>query len=182
MATVHLTIDGKPVTCEKDAMLLDVALANGFDIPHLCRHQAQEPYGACRLCLVEITQGNWNWVEASCTYPVREDGLQVRTDSEKVRRYKRLNLELLSARCPSATQIREMAGALGLGRLAGSVADRGRLGPEPDLLARSRCLARALRLDDHRGRQERQHRQHEAPRRRQGRIRLPLRGSGKSVR
>jgi len=116
MPTVHFTIDGTPVSCEKDALLLDVALAHGFDIPHPCRHRAQEPYGACRLCLVEITQSESNWVEASCTYPVREEGMSVRTDSEKVRRYRRLNLELLLARCPGSAGVREMARELGLAK------------------------------------------------------------------
>jgi predicted molibdopterin-dependent oxidoreductase YjgC len=114
MPTIRFTIDGKTVSCEKDATLLEVALAKGFEIPHLCYHRAQQPYGACRLCLVEITQGKWNWIEASCTYPVRDEGIQVRTDSEKVRRYRRLNLELLSARCPDCEMVKEMARKLGL--------------------------------------------------------------------
>jgi len=114
MPTIHFTIDGVPVSCEKDAMLLDVALAHGLSIPHLCHHGGVEPYGACRLCLVEISQGKWNWVESSCNYPVREDGIAVRTDSEKVRRYRRLNLELLMARCPDCEQVRQMARELGL--------------------------------------------------------------------
>ncbi|MHC5033700.1 MAG: 2Fe-2S iron-sulfur cluster-binding protein [Planctomycetota bacterium] len=114
MPEVRLTIDGQPVTCERDALLLEVALANGFEIPALCYHEAEAPYGACRLCLVEITQGRWNWVEASCTYPVREDGIEVKTDSEMVRHYRRLNLELLLASCPDAEAIREMARKVGL--------------------------------------------------------------------
>ena len=47
MPTIHFTIDGKPVSCEKDTTLLDVALANGFEIPAPCYRQAQSPYGAC---------------------------------------------------------------------------------------------------------------------------------------
>lgn len=114
MATVHFTIDGKPVECERDAMLLDVARANGIDIPAPCCHEAEPPYGACRLCLVEITQGQWTWVETACTYPVRRDGIEVRTDTEQVRRYRRLNLELLMARCPDSDYVKQMARDLGL--------------------------------------------------------------------
>ncbi|MGD2175113.1 MAG: 2Fe-2S iron-sulfur cluster-binding protein [Candidatus Brocadiaceae bacterium] len=116
MPKVRFTINGQPVTCEKDSMLLEVALANGFEIPAPCYHESEPPYGACRLCLVEITQGDWNWIEASCTYPVREDGIAVQTDSEKVRRYRRLNLELLLARCPESEAVQEMARELGLER------------------------------------------------------------------
>jgi NADH dehydrogenase/NADH:ubiquinone oxidoreductase subunit G len=114
MAAVNFTIDGKAVTCERDSLLLDVALANGFEIPTLCHHPAIEPYGACRLCLVEIIQGRWSGLEASCTYPVRDDGIVVRTDSEKVRRYRRLNLELLLGRCPESETVKEMARKLGM--------------------------------------------------------------------
>jgi bidirectional [NiFe] hydrogenase diaphorase subunit len=114
MPTVSFTIDGKPVTCERDTMLLEVARANGFEIPALCYHEAEPPYGACRLCLVEITQGRWNWVEVSCTYPVRDDGIEVLTDSEKVRRYRRLNMELLLARCPDSEAVRKLAQQMGV--------------------------------------------------------------------
>jgi len=114
MPTVRFTIDGQPVSCERDSMLLGVALAHGFDIPALCYHEAEEPYGACRLCLVEITQGRWNWVETACTYPVREDDIEVRRDTEKVRRYRSLNLELLLARCPESDVLQRMARELGL--------------------------------------------------------------------
>ncbi len=116
MPTIHFTIDGKKVSCERDSMLLDVALANGFEIPALCHHEAQPPYGACRLCLVEITQGRRNWIEASCTYPVRDEGIEVRTNSEKVQRYRRLNMEMLLARCPESEKVRQMARQLGLER------------------------------------------------------------------
>lgn len=116
MATVHFTIDGKPVSCETDTMLLDVARANGIDIPAPCRHEAEPPYGSCRLCLVEVTQGRSSRVETACTYPVRREGIAVRTDTEKVRRYRRLNLELLLARCPDSDYVKQMARRLGLER------------------------------------------------------------------
>jgi len=117
MARVEFTIDGKPVSCEKDAPLLEVAQANGFDIPALCHHQALPDYGACRLCIVEVKQGDWTSVEASCTYPVRESGIEVRTDTERLRRYRRMNLELLLARCPDSDVVRQMAARLGVERV-----------------------------------------------------------------
>ncbi len=117
MPVIHFTIDGKRVSCEKDSMLLDVARANGFDIPALCHHQAEPAYGACRLCLVEIRQGGSSWVETACNYPVRNQGLEVETDSDQVRRYRRLNLELLLARCPESEVVRQMAQELGVERV-----------------------------------------------------------------
>jgi NADH dehydrogenase/NADH:ubiquinone oxidoreductase subunit G len=53
-------------------------------------------------------------VEASCTYPVRDDGLKVETNSEQVQRYRRLNMELLLARCPDSEQVRRMAREMGV--------------------------------------------------------------------
>jgi len=116
MPKVNITINGRPVTCERDTMLLQVARDNGFEIPALCYHAAEPPYGACRLCLVEITQGESTWVETSCTYPVRRDGIRVETDTEAVRRYRALNLELLLARCPDSEPVRRMARELGIER------------------------------------------------------------------
>jgi bidirectional [NiFe] hydrogenase diaphorase subunit len=126
MSIVNFTIDGRPVSCEKDSMLLQVARDNGFEVPGLCYHAAEEPYGACRLCLVQITQGSSSWVETSCNYPVRRDGLRVETDTEAVRRYRRLNLELLMARVPESDAIRKMARELGVehGRIAADGTDK----------------------------------------------------------
>ena len=114
MPTVNFTINGRAVSCERDSMLLQVARANGFQIPGLCYHEAEEPYGACRLCLVQITQGASSWVETSCNFPVRRDGLQVETDTESVHRYRRLNLELLLARTPGSEVVQRMARELGM--------------------------------------------------------------------
>jgi bidirectional [NiFe] hydrogenase diaphorase subunit len=125
MPTVSFTIDGKEVTCERDTMLLQAARDHGIEIPSPCYHEAEPPYGACRLCLVQITQGKRSWVETACTYPVRADGLEVRTDTEEVRRYRRLNLELLLARCPDSAYLREMAEQAGLEKVRLPVEARG---------------------------------------------------------
>ncbi|MBS3763282.1 MAG: (2Fe-2S)-binding protein [Planctomycetes bacterium] len=119
MEEINFTIDDQSITCEKDEMLLDVALANGFEIPHLCYHQAEPPYGSCRLCLVEITKRGSSWVEASCTYPVRDNGIEVKTDTEDVRRFRKMNMELLLAQCPNSEEVQEMARDMGVegGRL-----------------------------------------------------------------
>ena len=49
-----LTIDGEPVRAEPGASVLQAALEAGIDIPHLCWDQRLEPYGGCRMCLVDI--------------------------------------------------------------------------------------------------------------------------------
>ncbi|MBN2123667.1 MAG: (2Fe-2S)-binding protein [Deltaproteobacteria bacterium] len=101
-------IDGYEVEGEEGQNVLQVALDNGFDIPHLCYHEALKPYGACRLCLVEITRGKRTRLTTSCNYPVIE-GIEVHLDTEQVTRARKMVIELLLARCPEVPVIRELA-------------------------------------------------------------------------
>lgn len=113
MALVTTTIDGRTVEVERDRWALDVAREMGVVIPTLCHHPALEPYGACRLCVVEVTKGKWSWLTTSCDLPIRE-GLSLRTDTEGVRKARRMALELLWAEAPDAAEIQRMAGQMGL--------------------------------------------------------------------
>ena len=81
---VTLTIDGKQIQAEEGAVILDVARENNIYIPALCSHESVTPYGACRLCLVEISRNGRERLVASCLYTV-EEGLVVRTDSERIK-------------------------------------------------------------------------------------------------
>ncbi|MDI6641168.1 MAG: 2Fe-2S iron-sulfur cluster-binding protein [Elusimicrobiota bacterium] len=106
-----IRIDGKIVEIEKSQTILEAAKSIGVYIPTLCYHPALEPYGACRLCLVEITKEQWNgWsrLVASCAYPVEND-LIVYTNSEKVIKARKFILELLLARCPESEVIQNLA-------------------------------------------------------------------------
>jgi bidirectional [NiFe] hydrogenase diaphorase subunit len=111
-----ILIDGKKVKARKGEFLLAVARREGIDIPTLCHHEAVEPSGACRLCMVEITKDGWDgWSKlvTSCLFPV-EEGLKVSTNSDRVRRCRREILELLLARSPGAEVVRELAAAYGI--------------------------------------------------------------------
>ena len=110
---VRFQIDGMELEAAKGEMLLPVALEHGFEIPHLCYHEAVSPYGACRLCLVEVTMGNRTRMTTSCNYPV-DVGIQVATRTENVQRARRMILELLLARAQHAGQIRTMAQEAGV--------------------------------------------------------------------
>ena len=106
---VTLRIDDKEVQAKEGATILEVARKVGIDIPTLCYNRALSPFGACRLCSVEITdkRGKKKMV-TSCNYPV-EEGLVVSTKSEKVLKTRKLLLELLLARCPKVKKIQDLA-------------------------------------------------------------------------
>lgn len=115
MSRVTITVDGRKHTGTDGEMLLPLLLAAGYDIPHMCYNEAMQPYGACRLCLVEVEQGGRRKVQTSCSYPI-SDGLVVYTKSEVVTRHRRMVAELLLARCPEVKEIRELADRLGVER------------------------------------------------------------------
>jgi NADH dehydrogenase/NADH:ubiquinone oxidoreductase subunit G len=111
---IHLTIDNQPIQVLPGQTLLQAAREHGFDIPTLCYHETLLPYGACRLCLVEITmRGTQNSkLVAACTYPC-EEGLAVQTNTEKVRDARRAVVELLlstARHLPAVTALAEKLG------------------------------------------------------------------------
>lgn len=94
MAVRTLTIDQKQVSAEEGTTLLTAAREAGIVIPTLCHLEGVYDLGACRMCLVELA-GSPKLLPA-CTTCVAE-GMDVRTDTERLRRYRRLLLELLFA-------------------------------------------------------------------------------------
>ena len=110
---ITLTIDNKKVEVEEGSTVLKAAEKLGIKIPTLCHHKSLMPYGACRVCLVEIAGSRGSWIEASCVYPAQE-GLVVHTDTERVLKTRRMMLELLLARCPDAPRIKDMAKEYGV--------------------------------------------------------------------
>jgi bidirectional [NiFe] hydrogenase diaphorase subunit len=111
---IAIVIDGKEVRAEKGSFLLAAAKRAGIHIPALCAHEALEPYGACRLCLVEVSRGGRTRMTTSCNYPILREGESVSTTSQTVVRARRIVMELILARCPASTAVREMAEAMGV--------------------------------------------------------------------
>ena len=105
---INLIINGAHVTIEKGSTLLEAAEFMGFPIPTLCHMEGLSPYGACRLCVVEIGEGPRAKLVTSCTYPA-EEGLKVRTASDRVIRARKMILELLLASCPQSKIIQDLA-------------------------------------------------------------------------
>lgn len=89
----HIIIDGVSCEFEKARNVLEVAKANGIDIPNLCYCENLSIYGGCRLCVVENERGG---LEAACTM-IPKDGMVVFTNTEKLRKHRKLMIEMLLA-------------------------------------------------------------------------------------
>ena len=111
---IKMTIDNHPIQVREDRTILEACREHGFPIPTLCYHPALEPYGACRLCIVEIAQPSRpSRLTASCTYPC-EEGLVVQTNSGRVKRSRRMTAELLLAGAWNSPAIQALAEELGV--------------------------------------------------------------------
>ena len=110
---MKITIDGKECEARQGQTVLQAAREHLIDIPTLCNNEAIEPYGACRLCLVEVQKNGRKKLVTSCLYPV-EEGLVVETANPKVTANRRMIMQLLLARCPNNTVIQDMAKRIGV--------------------------------------------------------------------
>jgi NADH dehydrogenase/NADH:ubiquinone oxidoreductase subunit G len=105
-----LTINGRPLAATPGETLLTVARRAGIDVPTLCHHEGLEPWGGCRLCVVELRRrpDEAPRVVPSCLQ-LAEDGLRVETHSENVLRIRATLLDLLLTRAPNSELIRKLA-------------------------------------------------------------------------
>lgn len=118
--TVTLEIDGVAVTVPAGTSVMRAAVQAGVHVPKLCATDSLEPFGSCRLCLVEI-EGRRGY-PASCTTPA-EPGMKVRTQTGKLAEIRRGVMELYISdhpldclTCPTNgnCELQDMAGAVGL--------------------------------------------------------------------
>lgn len=110
---VSVTIDDQKIEVEKETTVLDAARQLGISIPTLCYSEFIEPYGACRLCIVEVQRGKRSRLVTACNYPLRES-VVVQTNTERVQELRKMNLELLMARAPAAEIVQELAAEMGI--------------------------------------------------------------------
>jgi len=115
MTEILLHIDGREVGAREGMTILEAARSAGIFIPTLCHHEKLEPYGGCRLCIVEVEDRGWTKLVVSCVYPV-EKNLVVRTRSEKIDRIRKMILELLMAHAPDAFELKDLAKEYGADR------------------------------------------------------------------
>lgn len=121
-STISLIIDDRDVTVEKGTTIFDAARILGISIPVLCHQQNESPAGVCRVCCVDTGE---RVLSAACTRPA-ENGMVVKTNSERVKRSRHTLLELLMADHPSPCarqrqshdcELEELAAAEGLGEI-----------------------------------------------------------------
>ena len=96
---IKINIDGKEFTAKAGTNLLQAAMDSGVYIPYLCYYPGMKPFGACRMCMVDIEGPRGITSVASCTVPV-EDGLIVRTHTEGVKKTRGEVMNLLISEHP----------------------------------------------------------------------------------
>ena len=96
----HMTIDGRRVEFTDEKNVLSVIRNAGINIPTLCYHSEVSTFGACRLCTVEDDRGK---TFASCSEEPR-DGMVIYTNSGKIKKYRKLIVELLLAHIAAIVQ------------------------------------------------------------------------------
>ncbi len=111
---VTVIINGRKYSAIEGEPILNVARRNGVFIPSLCYEESLEPYGACRMCIVEVkSEHTRKKITPSCTLYC-QDGLSVETDSEEVLKHRRLLLELYLAQAPNSEKIKKLAKKYGV--------------------------------------------------------------------
>lgn len=96
----YMTIDGIPVEINGEKNLLELIRKVGIELPTFCYHSELSIYGACRMCMVE---DEWGGMQASCSTPPKA-GMTVHTNTQRLRKYRKMILELLlSNHCRDCT-------------------------------------------------------------------------------
>ena len=115
MSKIHLQIDGKKVEAKEEMTILEAARSAGIFIPTLCHHEELEPYGACRICVVEVDAGGRKNFGAACVRPV-EENMVVKTRSEQVDDIRKILLEQFLAHAPDSEVLLNLAKEYGADR------------------------------------------------------------------
>lgn len=107
-----LIIDDRTVHVPDNATVLQAVQRAGIHLPTLCYWEGLPPYGACRLCMVELTAPRRQTIPA-CSYPAA-DGMVIETHGPRAVAIRKLMLEFMLARCPSSDVIRALAAEEGM--------------------------------------------------------------------
>lgn len=120
-----MNIDGRRAEIAPGVTVLNAARQLGISIPTLCYYAGLSPYGACRICLVEIDTPAGPKQVASCSYPV-EEGLVVRTETPAVKESRQMVLRLFLAQAPDSPELQRIAKELGVEETPFAKAEKGK--------------------------------------------------------
>src|SRR4030042_4053846 len=110
---LKIKINGQELEVEEGKTILEAAKKIGVEIPTLCYYPLLEPYAACRVCIVEVKRQDTSEIVTSCNTKVFE-GMEVITNSEKVKKERGMIFELLLAQAPAAEELAAMAKKYGV--------------------------------------------------------------------
>ena len=110
---ITFRMNGLEVSAEEGWTILEAAKFYGLEIPTLCYYEGLSPYGGCRLCVVEIGEGEKAKLVSSCTYPV-EQGMVVRTDTKRVVAARKMMIELMVSVAPGSKVLQDLASQFGV--------------------------------------------------------------------
>jgi NADH dehydrogenase/NADH:ubiquinone oxidoreductase subunit G len=110
---ITFRMNGLEVSAEEGWTILEAAKFYGLEIPTLCYYEGLSPYGGCRLCVVEIGEGEKAKLVSSCTYPV-EPGMAVRTDTKRVIAARKMMIELMVSVAPGSKVLQDLASQFGV--------------------------------------------------------------------
>lgn len=110
---ITFKLNGLEVQAEQGSTILDVARFYGLEIPTLCYMEGLDPWGGCRLCVVEIGEAPKSKLVSSCTYRV-EEGLIVHTDTKRVIAARRMMIELMLSTAPMSKELQDLASKFGV--------------------------------------------------------------------
>lgn len=112
-AHLAVTINGKKYRAEEGETILSVAIREKIEIPYLCYEASLDPYGACRLCMVEAVRKGRSEMTTACTLRAAE-GLEIVTDTPQIVKHRKILLELYLAEAPRSEVIKKMAARYGV--------------------------------------------------------------------
>ncbi len=110
---IDIVINGRKVKAKEGSTILENARELRLEIPTLCYHEDLSPFGACRLCAVEV-KANGKWHVASSCNTVVENGMEIKTETDQVRESRKLAAELLYYKYPETEAVRAIAEKLGV--------------------------------------------------------------------
>ncbi len=106
---IKIKINEEQYLVNKDENILSFCKSIGVDIPALCYSEALKPYGACRLCIVDVKAGNIrHGITTSCTLTASE-GMEIVTETEEIRNHRKILFQLYLAQAPESETIKKFA-------------------------------------------------------------------------